>query len=66
MKASQKYLFKAINTKNELIGNLLEKYNYNHTSDATSLLSIMGVVEGLNRSSEALLGKGRCFRLGEG
>jgi len=50
---SHKYLVKAINTNNELIikllKNLLEKYNYNHTSDTTSLLSLMGI-DGLRAS----------------
>jgi len=30
---SHTYLVKAINTYNELIMDLLENYNYNHTSD---------------------------------
>jgi hypothetical protein len=40
---SHKYLVKAINTNNELILNLLRNYNYNHTSDTTSLLNLMGI-----------------------
>ncbi len=32
---THKYIVKALNTYNELIGNLLENYNYYFTSDAT-------------------------------
>ncbi len=42
-KLLHKYLVKAVN--NELIMKLLENYNYNHTSDTTSLLSLMGIDE---------------------
>jgi hypothetical protein len=42
---SHTYLLKAINTNNELIENILENCNNFHASDATSLLSIMGVDE---------------------